>query len=90
MGVYGALGGAQALSSFFLSIAFTFASLGASLTLFKAALNGVLRSPASFFDTIPMGKCYVSLHCSDSSEVIAFQGEFFLDYRKIKTYWTLN
>jgi len=32
-----------------------FASLVASLNMFKAALGGVLRSPASFFDTTPMG-----------------------------------
>ena len=32
-----------------------FASLAASLNLFKAALGGVLRSPVSFFDTTPMG-----------------------------------
>jgi ABC-type multidrug transport system fused ATPase/permease subunit len=32
-----------------------FASLVASLNLFKAALDGVLRSPVSFFDTTPMG-----------------------------------
>jgi di/tricarboxylate transporter len=32
-----------------------FASLVASLNLFKAALGGVLRSPVSFFDTTPMG-----------------------------------
>ena len=30
--------------------------LYASLRIFKVALNGVLRSPVSFFDTTPMGK----------------------------------
>jgi ATP-binding cassette, subfamily C (CFTR/MRP), member 1 len=32
-------------------------TLAAGLRLFKAALNGVLRSPTSFFDTTPMGAC---------------------------------
>jgi hypothetical protein len=32
------------------------ASLVASLNMFKAALQGVLRSPVAFFDTTPMGK----------------------------------
>lgn len=31
-------------------------TLAAGLRLFKAALNGVLRSPTSFFDTTPMGR----------------------------------
>jgi ATP-binding cassette, subfamily C (CFTR/MRP), member 1 len=31
------------------------ATLAASLSMFKAALTGVLRSPVSFFDTTPMG-----------------------------------
>jgi ATP-binding cassette subfamily C (CFTR/MRP) protein 1 len=34
---------------------YSLSSLVASLTLFRAALSGVLRSPASFFDTTPMG-----------------------------------
>jgi ATP-binding cassette subfamily C (CFTR/MRP) protein 1 len=38
---------------------FSLASLVASLSMFNAALGGVLRSPASFFDTTPMG---ISLH----------------------------
>ncbi|KAJ7658502.1 multidrug resistance-associated ABC transporter [Mycena rosella] len=56
MAVYGALGLAQAIFSFFSSFAFAVASLVASLTLFKSALAHVLRSPSSFFDTTPMGR----------------------------------
>ncbi|KAJ3514014.1 hypothetical protein NMY22_g14878 [Coprinellus aureogranulatus] len=56
MAVYGGLGVAQALFTFFLSFSFTFACLTASLNLFKSALTGVLRSPLSFFDTTPMGR----------------------------------
>ncbi|KAG5635613.1 hypothetical protein H0H81_010631 [Sphagnurus paluster] len=56
MAVYAGLGAAQALFSFLLSLAFSLIGLVASLRLFKAALNGVLRSPVSFFDTTPMGR----------------------------------
>ena len=34
---------------------FSVMSLFASLDLFKTALNAVLRSPTSFFDTTPLG-----------------------------------
>ncbi|KAJ7730232.1 multidrug resistance-associated ABC transporter [Mycena maculata] len=56
MAVYSALGFAQAFFSFLTSFAFALASLYASLSLFKAALARVLRSPTSFFDTTPMGR----------------------------------
>ncbi|KZS90158.1 multidrug resistance-associated ABC transporter [Sistotremastrum niveocremeum HHB9708] len=56
MGVYAALGVAQALFSFASSFAFSLTGLRASFTLFKGALIGVLRSPISFFDTTPMGR----------------------------------
>ncbi|KAF7373650.1 Oligomycin resistance ATP-dependent permease YOR1 [Mycena sanguinolenta] len=56
MAVYAALGLAQAFFSFLTSFAFALASLMASLNLFKAALAHILRSPASFFDTTPMGR----------------------------------
>jgi len=56
MAVYAALGAAQAIFSFILSFSFAFASLIASLNLFKAALSHVLRSPTSFFDTTPIGR----------------------------------
>lgn len=56
MAVYASLGVAQAVFTFLVSAAFALASLIAGLNLFKAALRGVLRSPASFFDTTPMGR----------------------------------
>ncbi|EJD02283.1 multidrug resistance-associated ABC transporter [Fomitiporia mediterranea MF3/22] len=56
MGVYAALGIAQAIFSFITSFTFSLVGLYASLRLFKAALMGVLRSPVSFFDTTPMGR----------------------------------
>ncbi|KAJ7461221.1 multidrug resistance-associated ABC transporter [Mycena latifolia] len=56
MAVYAGLGFAQALFSFLTSFAFALVSLKASLTLFKAALAHILRSPSSFFDTTPMGR----------------------------------
>ncbi|KAF9042985.1 multidrug resistance-associated ABC transporter [Panaeolus papilionaceus] len=56
MAVYAGLGAAQAVLVFFVTMAFTYASLVASLNLFKAALNGVLKSPTAFFDTTPMGR----------------------------------
>ncbi|KAJ6465868.1 multidrug resistance-associated ABC transporter [Mycena sanguinolenta] len=56
MAIYAALGVAQAFFSFLTSFAFALASLTASLTLFKTALAHILRSPASFFDTTPMGR----------------------------------
>ncbi|KAH8110166.1 multidrug resistance-associated ABC transporter [Phellopilus nigrolimitatus] len=56
MGVYSALGIAQAVFSFIVSFTFSMVGLYASLRLFKAALTGVLRSPVSFFDTTPMGR----------------------------------
>ncbi|KAL0958936.1 hypothetical protein HGRIS_014252 [Hohenbuehelia grisea] len=56
MGVYAALGAAQATFTFMMSYSFTAAALAASLNLFGAALRSVLRSPTSFFDTTPMGR----------------------------------
>jgi len=56
MAVYAGLGIAQAFFSFLTSFVFALASLMASLSLFKAALAHVLRSPSSFFDTTPMGR----------------------------------
>ncbi|KZT29932.1 multidrug resistance-associated ABC transporter [Neolentinus lepideus HHB14362 ss-1] len=56
MGVYAALGVAQAIFSFATSFSFSLAALAAGLMMFKAALMGVLRSPVSFFDTTPMGR----------------------------------
>ncbi|KAG6916302.1 hypothetical protein DXG01_007459 [Tephrocybe rancida] len=56
MAVYAGIGIAQAIFAFLLSFAFAFASLIASLNLFKAALTSVVRSPISFFDTTPIGR----------------------------------
>ena len=43
---------------------FSVMSLFASLNLFKAALNAVLRSPTSFFDTTPLGLSLLSIYLS--------------------------
>ncbi|KAJ6465886.1 hypothetical protein C8R45DRAFT_939475 [Mycena sanguinolenta] len=56
MAVYTALGLAQVFFSFLTSFAFALTSLMANLTLFKTALAHILRLPASFFDTTPMGR----------------------------------
>ncbi|KAJ7607493.1 multidrug resistance-associated ABC transporter [Roridomyces roridus] len=56
MVVYAALGFAQTFFSFLNSFIFALVGLYASLSLFKAALTHVLRSPTSFFDTTPMGR----------------------------------
>ncbi|KAG6865425.1 hypothetical protein C0991_002663 [Blastosporella zonata] len=56
MAVYAGIGVAQAIFSFILSFSFAFASLIASLNLFKTALTHVLRSPVAFFDTTPIGR----------------------------------
>ncbi|RDB25946.1 Multidrug resistance-associated protein 1 [Hypsizygus marmoreus] len=56
MAVYAGFGAAQAVISFILSFAFAYMSLFASLSLFKASLTSVLRSPISFFDTTPIGR----------------------------------
>ncbi|KAF9472565.1 multidrug resistance-associated ABC transporter [Pholiota conissans] len=56
MAVYAALGIVQAIFMFILNFSFAVAGLIASLNMFKAALRGVLRSPAAFFDTTPLGR----------------------------------
>ncbi|KAJ3720533.1 multidrug resistance-associated ABC transporter [Lentinula raphanica] len=56
MGVYAALGFAQALFTFLMAFSFAVAGLIASLNIFQTALRHVLRSPISFFDTTPMGR----------------------------------
>ncbi|KAJ3538634.1 hypothetical protein NMY22_g5079 [Coprinellus aureogranulatus] len=47
---------AEAILTFFLSLTFFAGGLVAGLRMFKAALQGILRSPLSFFDTTPMGR----------------------------------
>ncbi|KIJ49226.1 hypothetical protein M422DRAFT_225864 [Sphaerobolus stellatus SS14] len=54
--VYAALGVAQGIFSFIGSFAFSLSGLSASLTLFKMALKGVIRSPVAFYDTTPIGR----------------------------------
>ncbi|KAF8066642.1 multidrug resistance-associated ABC transporter [Lyophyllum atratum] len=56
MAVYAGFGAAQALFSFLVSLAFSLMGLTASLRLYKAALNSILGSPVSFFDTTPIGR----------------------------------
>lgn len=54
--VYGMLGVATAIFSFFLNFIVAVVCLFASLRIYRAALRSVLRSPVSFFDTTPMGR----------------------------------
>ncbi|KAJ7591654.1 multidrug resistance-associated ABC transporter [Mycena floridula] len=61
MAVYAGLGFAQAMFSFLCSFTIALLGLRASLNLFKAALNHVLRSPVSFFDTTPIGRILARL-----------------------------
>ncbi|CCM00202.1 uncharacterized protein FIBRA_02230 [Fibroporia radiculosa] len=56
MALYAALGVGSGVGAFLLSMSFTVATLIAGLRLFKDALNSVLHSPVSFFDTTPMGR----------------------------------
>ncbi|KZW01098.1 cadmium ion transporter [Exidia glandulosa HHB12029] len=54
--VYASLGAAQGLFALVTSFSFALAAIAASRALFGAALERVLRSPVSFFDTTPMGR----------------------------------
>lgn len=56
MGTYAALGVASAVFSFSLSLCLTLSTLFAGSRMFFDALNAVLHSPVSFFDTTPMGR----------------------------------
>lgn len=56
MAVYAALGVAEAIATFFVSLVISWVALAAGLRLFKAALHGVLHSSTAFFDTTPMGR----------------------------------
>ncbi|KAF5360312.1 hypothetical protein D9758_009126 [Tetrapyrgos nigripes] len=56
MGLYVGFGAGQAIFAFLLTLIFVIVGIKASLSLFKAALWHVLRSPVSFFDTTPMGR----------------------------------
>lgn len=56
MGAYAGLGAAQAIMTFITSFSISLLGLKTSFILFGEALNAVLRSPVSFFDTTPMGR----------------------------------
>ena len=56
LGVYGAIGGAQAISILLLMGIFGFISLNGSKVLHKNMLMRVMMSPMSFFDTTPIGR----------------------------------
>jgi len=54
--VYASLGAALALITSTTAFTFTVVGLRASKRLFADALDHVVRSPISFFDTVPMGR----------------------------------
>ncbi|KAL0574913.1 hypothetical protein V5O48_007057 [Marasmius crinis-equi] len=56
MALYAGFGAAQALFTYIISYAVAIIGVHASFSMFRAALNSVLRSPVSFFDTTPMGR----------------------------------
>lgn len=56
IGVYGALGAAQALLLFFFALALTMMGTIASKTMLNRAITRALRAPMSFFDTTPLGR----------------------------------
>ncbi|KAL5511261.1 hypothetical protein ACEPAH_4476 [Sanghuangporus vaninii] len=83
MGVYAALGVAQAVLTFLSSLIFCLVGLYAALRLFKTALMGVLRSPVSFFDTTPMGRIISRL--SKDQDTLDTQLAFFM-YQLLTTF----
>ncbi|KAB8337215.1 hypothetical protein FH972_021517 [Carpinus fangiana] len=56
IGIYAALGVAQALLMFIFSIALSFFGTEASKVMLHRAIVSVLRAPMSFFDTTPLGR----------------------------------
>ena len=56
IGVYAALGVAQALLQFAFSVFLTVYGTKASKTMLQRAYERVLRAPMSFFDTTPLGR----------------------------------
>ena len=56
MGIYAAFGFALALFTFIGSYNLYLSGLRASLTLFKRALTGVMRSPVLYHDSTPIGR----------------------------------
>lgn len=56
IGIYAALGVAQAFAMFAFSIALSFLGTESSKVLLQRAMTRVLRAPMSFFDTTPLGR----------------------------------
>lgn len=56
IGVYGALGAAQALLLFFFALSLTMMGTIASKKMLNRAITRALRAPMSFFDTTPLGR----------------------------------
>ncbi|KIL64510.1 hypothetical protein M378DRAFT_163292 [Amanita muscaria Koide BX008] len=56
MGLYAMLGGAQAFAAFLMGSSFAMLTYFASQRLHKDAVERVMRSPMSFFETTPLGR----------------------------------
>lgn len=56
IGIYAAIGAAQAVILFAFSLALSVTATNASQTMFRQATTRVLRAPISFFDTTPLGR----------------------------------
>ena len=56
LGVYGGLGGLQAIFNFALMFLFGISSLNGARLLHEEMLISVMKSPVSFFDTTPIGR----------------------------------
>lgn len=56
VGIYAALGVAQAFAMFAFSIALSFLGTESSKVMLQRAMTRVLRAPMSFFDTTPLGR----------------------------------
>merc|ERR550519_1464188 len=56
LGIYGALGGAQALSAVVGSLLLYLSTITGAKNLHHKMLNNILRAPMAFFDTTPQGR----------------------------------
>ncbi|KAJ3531396.1 hypothetical protein NM688_g7581 [Phlebia brevispora] len=56
MGVYAALGAAQAVAFFWMGLMFALLTFYASKELHKIAIRRVMQAPMSFFETTPLGR----------------------------------
>lgn len=56
MGVYGALGVAQAFGMFMMGLSFTIINYYSAKNLHHSAITRVMHAPMSFFDTTPLGR----------------------------------